>query len=210
MIISPYTSGSTESELLTYWTVPPPENGHAQEYGKPLKMSHAIVTDPCLSTEVLQQVEECIMFYKDQKKQVKFKDNYNSDTLFITKMGRTLLPKFPRDQDERLWKYIRVLLLGEGDDADIDDPLLIRPPPMMTTHDTSSNTASLASMTLNGGASVSANGNNIMATAGVIGPRHNNDKTAPLNIPSNSSKSKACFVSFVKKFRSILKNVCNC
>ena len=27
-------------------------------------MSHAIVTDPCLSTEVLQQVEECIMFYK--------------------------------------------------------------------------------------------------------------------------------------------------
>ena len=44
--------------------VPPPENGHAQEYGKPLKMSHAIVTDPCLSTEVLQQVEECIMFYK--------------------------------------------------------------------------------------------------------------------------------------------------
>ena len=119
-------------------------------------------------------------------------------------MGRTLLPKFPRDQDERLWKYIRVLLLGEGDDADIDDPLLIRPPPMIPT-DTSSNTASLASMTLNGGASVSANGNNIMATAGVIGPRHTNDKTAPLNVPSNSSKSKVCFISIVKNFRSILK-----
>ena len=61
-------------------------------------------------------------------KTVQFKDNYNSDTLFITKMGRTLLPKFPRDQDERLWKYIRVLLLGPSDDSDIDDPLLIRPP----------------------------------------------------------------------------------
>ena len=44
--------------------VPPPENGHAQEYGKPLKMAHAIVTDPCLSVEVLQQIEQCIMFYK--------------------------------------------------------------------------------------------------------------------------------------------------
>ena len=119
-------------------------------------------------------------------------------------MGRTLLPKFPRDQDERLWKYIRVLLLGEGDDADIDDPLLIRPPPMIPP-DTSSNTASLASMTLNGGASVSANGNNIMATAGVIGPRHTNEKTVPLNVPSNSSKSKV-FVSLVNNFRSILKN----
>ena len=116
-------------------------------------------------------------------------------------MGRTLLPKFPRDQDERLWKYIRVLLLGEGDDADIDDPLLIRPPPMIPT-DTSSNAASLASMTLNGGSSLSANGNNQMATAGVIGPRHTNDKTAPLNVPSNSSKSKVCFISFVKFFRS--------
>ena len=44
--------------------VPPPETGHAQEYGKPLKMSHAIVTDPCLSAEVLQQIEQSIMFYK--------------------------------------------------------------------------------------------------------------------------------------------------
>ena len=46
-------------------------------------------------------------------------------------MGRTLLPKFPRDQDERLWKYIRVLIL-ESDDPDIEDPLMIQPP--MTSH----------------------------------------------------------------------------
>jgi len=42
-------------------------------------------------------------------------------------MGRTLLPKFPRDQDERLWRFIRVLILG-SDDPDIEDPLMIRPP----------------------------------------------------------------------------------
>ena len=143
----------------------------------------------------------------DQKKTVQFKDNYNSDTLFITKMGRTLLPKFPRDQDERLWKYIRVLLLGEGDDADIDDPLLIRPPPMIPTTDTASNAASLASMTLNGGSSVSANGNNQIASAGVTGPRHTIDKPAPMNEPSNSSKSKVCFIRFVNTFRGKLKDI---
>ena len=126
-------------------------------------------------------------------------------------MGRTLLPKFPRDQDERLWKYIRVLLLGEGDDADIDDPLLIRPPPMIPTTDTASNAASLASMTLNGGSSASANGNNQMATAGVIGSGHTNDKTAPmLNVPSNSSKSKVCFISLVNSFRGKVKDITNC
>lgn len=42
-------------------------------------------------------------------------------------MGRTLLPKFPRDQDERLWTYIRTLVLGMADHAGIEDPLLIRP-----------------------------------------------------------------------------------
>ena len=44
--------------------VPPPENMYPQEYGKPLKMAHAIVTDPCLSAEVLQQIEQSILFYK--------------------------------------------------------------------------------------------------------------------------------------------------
>ena len=62
-----------------------------------------------------------------------FVPQYNSDTKFITKMGRTLLPKFPRDQDERLWKYIRVLIFG-SDDPEIEDPLMIRPPMGPTSH----------------------------------------------------------------------------
>ena len=125
---------------------------------------------------------------------VKFKDNFNSDTLFITKMGRTLLPKFPRDQDERLWKYIRVLLLGPSDDSDIDDPLLIRPPQQSTAslnNTSNSSPVSLSSMTLNGGSSsAGVNGNNTMATAGVIGPRHMNNKNSPLNVALTSGRNK--------------------
>ena len=130
----------------------------------------------------------------DQKRTIKFKDNFNSDTLFITKMGRTLLPKFPRDQDERLWKYIRVLLLGATDDSDIDDPLLIRPPqqPATASNDIpNSSSVSLSSMTLNGASSVGVNGNNKMATAGVIGPRHmTNNRNPSTSAIANAGKNK--------------------
>ena len=109
-------------------------------------------------------------------------------------MGRTLLPKFPRDQDERLWKYIRVLLLGVSDDSDIDDPLLIRPPSLASP--TSANTipantsVASSSMISNGGTSLGMNGGGTMATAGVIGPRHIHNKNTTLTLVPNSNKSK--------------------
>ena len=135
-----------------------------------------------------------------QEKKVSFKDNYNSDTLYITKMGRTLLPKFPRDQDERLWKYIRVLLLGPNDDSDIEDPLLIRPPNQQQLQPAasaaastipSSTSVSLSSMTLNGGGGGMNGSSSMMSMAGVIGPRHNqNSKSATLTLVSSSNKNK--------------------
>ena len=120
-------------------------------------------------------------------------------------MGRTLLPKFPRDQDERLWKYIRVLLLGESDDSDIDDPLLIRPPshaPSSVANTIPSSTSvSLSSLVLNGESSASMNGGT-MATAGMIGPRHGNNKNTTLTLVSSSTKTKVtllinntCYIS---------------
>ena len=126
MIIAPYTSGSSESEILTYWVAPPPENVYPQEYGKPLKMSHSVVIDPCLSQETLDAIEKSISFYNSQDEKVPFLSKYNSDTLYITKMGRTLLPKFPKDQDEKLWKHIRVLVLGEQVEQQTEDPLVAR------------------------------------------------------------------------------------
>ncbi len=126
LMTSPYASGSNESIILPYWVLPPPDTV-PPEYGKPMKMGYSLVTDPCLSQETLNLITQLVQFYKTHPRRVRFTQQFNSDTKFITKMGRTLLPKFPRDQDERLWRYIRMLILG-SEDAEIDDPLLIRPP----------------------------------------------------------------------------------
>lgn len=126
IMASPFTSMANESSLLAYWVVPPPDTIPV-EYGRPMKMEYSVVTDPCLSQEALNQITLVIQYYQSHPHRVDFVGHYNSDTKFITKMGRTLLPKFPRDQDERLWRYIRKLILGEQD-AVINDPLLIRPP----------------------------------------------------------------------------------
>lgn len=112
--------------MLSYWVVPPPDTIPA-EYGRPVKMNYTVVTDPCLSQETLNHITAVIQYYLSHPDHVNFVNQFNSDTKFITKMGRTLLPKFPRDQDERLWRYIRKLILGE-EDGGIEDPLLIRPP----------------------------------------------------------------------------------
>lgn len=123
---SPFTSMSNESSVLCYWVVPPPDT-IPTEYGRPLKMNYTVVTDPCLSQETLNHITAVIQYYLSHPDRVDFVQQFNSDTKFITKMGRTLLPKFPRDQDERLWRYIRKLILSEKD-SEIEDPLLIRPP----------------------------------------------------------------------------------
>ena len=123
---SPFTSMSNESSVLAYWVVPPPDTIPV-EYGKPMKMNYSVVTDPCLSQETLNHITAVIQYYNTHPDKVNFTGGYNSDTKFITKMGRTLLPKFPRDQDERLWRYIRKLVLNDMD-SEIEDPLLIRPP----------------------------------------------------------------------------------
>jgi len=126
IITSPFTSMSNESSVLAYWVVPPPDTIPI-EYGRPLKMNYNVVTDPCLSQETLNHITAVIQYYLTHPDRVNFINQFNSDTKFITKMGRTLLPKFPRDQDERLWRYIRKLILSDCD-TDIEDPLLIRPP----------------------------------------------------------------------------------
>lgn len=127
VMVSPYTSGASESQVLAYWVVPPPET-YPQEYGKPLQMAYTALTDPCLSQETLDVLTRTVQAYQEHPRRVQFTDQFNSDTKFVTKMGRTLLPKFPRDQDERLWRYLRLLILGPQEDEGIDDPLLVRPP----------------------------------------------------------------------------------
>lgn len=73
LLASPYTSGSNESEILVYWVAPPAESC-PNEYGKPLKMVYSMVTDPCLSQEVLTTAETLIDFYKTHPRVVSFRD----------------------------------------------------------------------------------------------------------------------------------------
>ncbi len=122
--VRPFANLQNESDMSFYWVVPPPENS-PQEYGKPMKMQHTMVQDPCLAQDILEQVDSVLEFYKEKEKNpVAFHENFNSDTKLVTKMGRSLLPKFPRDQDERLWRHIRLSCLGEEKDSSLPDPLI--------------------------------------------------------------------------------------
>ena len=85
-----------------------------------------VLQDPCLSTEMLSQIEGTILYYSNQQERVPYTSRYNRETLYITKLGRTLIPKFPRDQDEKLWQYMRVLILGEEGDRAHPDPLVAK------------------------------------------------------------------------------------
>ena len=84
--VRPFANLQNESDLCFYWVVPPPENS-PQEYGKPMKMQYSVVQDPCLSQDVLDQVDSIISFYQDgEKNPVAFHEDFNSDTKLITKV----------------------------------------------------------------------------------------------------------------------------
>ena len=123
MITQPYTSGCNESDHVFYWVVPPAET-QPNDYGRPMKMTYTKVADPCLAQELLEQIETTIRHYNaEDDLRMDFMKKFNSDTTFLTKMGRSILPKFPSDQNERLWRYMKLLILGTKH-QDMDDPLI--------------------------------------------------------------------------------------
>ncbi|XP_040580727.1 MPN domain-containing protein [Lepeophtheirus salmonis] len=121
MIISTYGPRNGPSDTLAYWIVPPPEtNNGTQEYGKPMSMIYHIVSDPCLSSEVLDTIKSVISNVQVDLHEC-VSDN-KSDT-YVTRLGVTIVPKFPRDQDERLWRYIRNKLL-KPEYRGMEDPII--------------------------------------------------------------------------------------
>ena len=123
MVTQPYTSGCNESDHVFYWVVPPAET-QPNDYGRPMKMTYTKVADPCLAQELLEQIETTIRHYNAEDDiRMDFMKKFNSDTTFLTKMGRSILPKFPSDQNERLWRYMKLLILGTKH-QDVDDPLI--------------------------------------------------------------------------------------
>ena len=115
VICSPYDRGSKSSDsssIIFYWVYPPGENT-CQDFGRPMRMSYSVITDPCLSEDVLQHIDKIINFFNSQpeEKQINYTSKYDDTLYYVDKIGRSLLSKFPQDQDERLWLYIQSQLL---------------------------------------------------------------------------------------------------
>ena len=60
------------------------------EYGKPLKMIYTMVTDPCLSQEVLSLVETMITYYKSHPRVVPFRDQVILSMFFFSILNAVL------------------------------------------------------------------------------------------------------------------------
>jgi len=120
MICSPYEasgSKSLDSSIVLYWMYPPSES-NASDYGKPMRMSYSAIADPCLSSECMEQIDKVMAFYKDKDTMVDLKSQYNTDLRFVDKIGKSLASKFPQDQDNQLWLYIKSQLIGKDDRPD--------------------------------------------------------------------------------------------
>jgi len=127
LICVPYepSAANSESSIIVYWVYPPAENLN-QEYGKPMRMSYSAITDPCLSEHVIGQIDNIVAFYRVQPDFIQFHKKYDQNQRYATKLGKSLISKFPRDQDERLWKYIRSQVL-EKQYHNMEDPLTQQP-----------------------------------------------------------------------------------
>ena len=120
IICSPYEASAktVDSSIVVYWIYSPLEH-NPQDYGMPMRMSYSAITDPCLSQEVLQQIDKVIDFYREKPSAVPFLENYTADLRFIDKIAKSISSKFPQDQDENLWNYIQTQLIGEEPDKRI-------------------------------------------------------------------------------------------
>lgn len=112
LICAPYQKDAktSESSIVVYWIYPPAENSN-QEFGKPMRMSYSAITDPCLSEEVIQQIDKTIAFFQKQSKKIPFNEKYDDEQYYINKIGKSLVSKFPQDQDDQLWRYIQSQLM---------------------------------------------------------------------------------------------------
>ena len=68
LICSPYEASAktVDSSIVVYWIYSPLEH-NPQDYGMPMRMSYSAITDPCLSQEVLQQIDKVKTSFPSKK-----------------------------------------------------------------------------------------------------------------------------------------------
>ena len=119
VICAPYdqTTKSKDSSIVFYWVYPPGES-HMQDFGRPMRMSYSVITDPYLAADVLQLLDDIMNFHNKQtpKRQIQLLEKYDEAGMtFIEKICSSLMSKFPGDQDEKLWLYLQSELLRGKD-----------------------------------------------------------------------------------------------
>lgn len=119
-----YENPSLESNIIAYWVIPPPET-KPNEYGRPMLMSYSVLQDMTLPTNVKEEMQKCVDYYKKEADFINFTDRYTTTTTYLDKLKATLSSKFPREQSElAFWNSIREML---GCSKEENDSLLSIP-----------------------------------------------------------------------------------
>uniref|UniRef100_A0A8W7PW37 MPN domain-containing protein n=1 Tax=Anopheles coluzzii TaxID=1518534 RepID=A0A8W7PW37_ANOCL len=121
-------NSALESNVMSFWVMPPPENRPA-EYGRPMLMSYTLVQDETLSEDVKEEMMLTVDYYKQFKRElINFQSLYINDVPYIEKLRKSLTPRFPRDSTSgHFWNWIRELLGLEPED--IPEVVVIPDPP---------------------------------------------------------------------------------
>ena len=135
-----------DSEHLIYWVSPPNEALLPQfELGQPMEMQYTMANDKFLSEHVLAQMERLIKHYPNLKSAPNFAASHSSESP-LNKLGRSLIPKFPKDQGRTFWQFIKTKLIhkqnGSGMAIPSDDQIITK---LLTKLETSSRLTTAAS-----------------------------------------------------------------
>ncbi|KAL0273752.1 UNVERIFIED_CONTAM: hypothetical protein PYX00_006358 [Menopon gallinae] len=123
VICSPYNvdNPSFESNITSYWVIPPPEN-KIHEYGKPMMMSYSVVQDQSISHEVLLEMKKCADFYKPEKDYIRFNEVLKGSTTYIEKLKASLSSKFPlnHQKGDALWSFVKDVISTSNEKSETE------------------------------------------------------------------------------------------
>ena len=132
------TASTEDSEHLLYWVTPPNEGLPQFDLGQPMEMQYTMANDKFLSEHVLDQMERLVKHYPNLKSAPNFAASHSSESP-LNKLGRSLIPKFPKDQGRTFWQFIKTKLIhkqnGSGMAIPSDDQVITK---LLTKLETSS------------------------------------------------------------------------
>lgn len=114
--------------------IPPPET-KPNEYGRPMLMSYSVLQDMALTTNVKEEMQKCVDYYKKEPDFIQFTDRYTTTTTYLEKLKATLSSKFPRDQSElTLWNSLKEMLgcTKEESDSLLSIPNITKGSPLLS------------------------------------------------------------------------------